>query len=385
MTLVARHAVRTDIGRHREVNEDAAVVEPPLYAVCDGMGGARAGEVASQLACVTLAERTAAGDALVDAAQAANAAVYTAANADDALAGMGTTLTAMALDGRVARFAQVGDSRAYLLRDGELRQVSLDHSIVGQMIRAGELTVEEAAVHPMRSILTRALGTEPQVDVDDYEVDLRAGDVVLLCSDGLSGMVPDESIAKLLAHDDPDESADLLVQEACRAGGIDNITVVVVHLGEGGGDGAAAPAGDGAAARAGEPPATQAAVVDAGSRPAAATPASATRDVRRARRLKRRARLLKLVLAVLLVVLVLAAVAALALQSLYFVGVDDGDVVVYSGLPWSLGPLKLQDVYVRGTLRYELLTLEQRRLIDKARVQSRDDALRLLQALETMP
>ena len=372
MTLVARHAVRTDIGRHREANEDTAVVEPPLYAVCDGMGGARAGEVASQLACVTLAERTAAGDTLVDAAQAANAAVYTAAAADDALAGMGTTLTAMALGGRVARFAQVGDSRAYLLRDGELRQVSLDHSIVGQMIRAGELTVEEAAVHPMRSILTRALGTEPQVDVDDYEVDLRAGDVVLLCSDGLSGMVRDESIAKLLAHDDPDESADLLVQEACRAGGIDNITVVVVHLDEGGGDGAAALAGDGTAARAAESPATQAAVVDAGSRPAAATAPP-------------RARRLKLVLAVLLVVLVLAAVAALALQSLYFVGVDDGDVVVYSGLPWSLGPLKLQDVYVRGTLRYELLTLEQRRLIDEARVQSRDDALRLLQTLETMP
>ncbi len=370
MTLVPRHAARTDIGRHREVNEDTAVVEPPLYAVCDGMGGARAGEVASQLACVKLAERTAAGDALVDAAQAANAAVYAAAAADDALAGMGTTLTAMALDGRVARFAQVGDSRAYLLRDGELRQVSLDHSIVGQMIRDGELTVEEAAAHPMRSILTRALGTESRVDVDEYEVELRAGDVVLLCSDGLSGMVPDESIAKLLAHDDPDESADLLVREACRAGGVDNITVVVVHLDEGG--------DDGAATRAGEPPATQAAVVGAASRPAAAMPAPATRDARLARRLK-------LVLAVLLVVLVLAAVAALALQSLYFVGVDDGDVVVYSGLPWSLGPLKLQDVYVRGTLRYELLTLEQRRLVDEARVRSRDDALRLLQTLETMP
>jgi len=375
VTLVARSAARTDIGLHREVNEDAAVVEPPLYAVCDGMGGANAGEVASELACVTLVERTAAGDDLAAAAQAANAAVYAAAAADDALTGMGTTLTAMVLDGRVARFAHVGDSRAYLLRDGELRQISLDHSVVGQMLRDGELTVEQAAAHPMRSILTRALGTEPTVAVDGYEVELQPADVVLLCSDGLSGMVADESIAELLDHEHPDESAAQLVKQARRGGGIDNITVVVVRVDEADDEG---DGGDDEPVAVGQDAASAVAAVPEAAPPVAASPAPASRDDRVARRLK-------LVLAVLIVVLVLATGAAVALQSFYFVGVDDGEVVVYSGLPWSLGPLRLQDVYVRGTLQYDALTPAQRRVIDEARIQSRDAALSLLEVLETVP
>ncbi|MEE4276628.1 MAG: Stp1/IreP family PP2C-type Ser/Thr phosphatase [Thermoleophilia bacterium] len=413
MTLVARHAVRTDIGLHREANEDAAVARPPLYAVCDGMGGARAGEVASELACATLDARVAAGDDIVAAAHAANAAVYDAAVDDETLTGMGTTLTAMVVDGDVARFAHVGDSRAYLLRDGELRQVSVDHSVVGQMIRDGELTLEQAAVHPMRSILTRALGTEPSVEVDAYELALRAGDVVLLCSDGLTGMVPDERLRRALRHDDPEESAAELVKQARRGGGLDNITAVVVHFAEAGGEAgsatvsaavagavddtavtAAAPdgltaddpsgGGGGSAAvddpAAGDDPvadAAAAAPLQAAPRAAPASP-EAEREALTTRRLK-------IVLAVLLVLLVLALGAAVSLQAFYFVGVDDGDVVVFSGLPWAFGPLKIQDVYVRGTRAYDSLTPLQQQLVDEARIQSRDGALGLLETLETLP
>ena len=439
MTLVARHAVRTDIGLHREANEDAAVARPPLFAVCDGMGGARAGEVASELACSTLGTRVGAGDDVIDAARAANAAVYDAAADDETLAGMGTTLTAMVLDGDVARFAHVGDSRAYLLRDGELRQVSLDHSVVGQMIRDGELTLEQAAVHPMRSILTRALGTEPSVEVDAYELALRSGDVVLLCSDGLTGMVPDERIQRALRHVDPEESAAELVKQARRGGGLDNITVVVVRFAAAGGDatgsaaagatsgaaaaaaaadvtatrdltpgdtagvddsavggpagvapdtadagvgGAAVSAGDDAAADTADDSAVSAAVtgpapLEAAPR-AASAPSAAEREARTVRRLK-------IVLAVLLVLLVLAVGAAVSLQAFYFVGVDDGEVVVFSGLPWGLGPLKIQDVYVRGTRAYDSLTPMQQQLVDEARIQSRDGALSLLETLETQP
>jgi len=408
VTLVARHAVRTDIGLHREANEDTALARPPLYAVCDGMGGARAGEVASELACATLAARVAAGDDAADAARAANAAVYDAAAGDPSLAGMGTTLTAMVLDGRRARFAHVGDSRAYLLRDGELGQVTADHSVVGQMIRDGELTVEQAAVHPMRSILTRALGTEPAVEVDTYEVELRAGDVVLLCSDGLSGMVPDERIARLLGGGDPDECAAALVKQARRGGGLDNITVVVVRVDEAATGGDAGAAGAAAGAAAPHPAAAPAAAGEASGEPAAAAdadpagaataegaadPAGAAAPLEAAsaaasaaaEREARTTRRLKVLLAVLVVILVLAIGAAVALQALYFVGVDEGEIVVYSGLPWTLGPLKVQDVYVRGTRAYESLTFAQRQLVDELRVRSRDDALRLLEALETTP
>ena len=161
MTLVARHGALTDIGLHRKTNEDTLVVQPPLYAVCDGMGGANAGEVASGLAAETLAAEVAGGTPLHAAAEAANAAVFRRAHDNLEQTGMGTTLTAFVLEGDTARFAHIGDSRAYLLRDGELRQVSDDHSLVGEMVRDGRLTEAEAAVHPHRSILSRALGTEP--------------------------------------------------------------------------------------------------------------------------------------------------------------------------------------------------------------------------------
>ena len=233
MTLVARHGALSDIGLHRKTNEDTYVVEPPLYAVCDGMGGANAGEVASGLAAQTLAAEVVKGTPIHAAAEAANTAVFQRAHDNVEQTGMGTTLTAFVLEGSTARFAHIGDSRAYLLRDGELRQVSDDHSLVGEMVRDGRLTEEEAAVHPHRSILSRALGTEPKARIDEFTEDLLPGDVLLLCSDGLSGPVTADAIKLALTRSDPQAAAERLILEARKQGGPDNITAVVVRLDEG--------------------------------------------------------------------------------------------------------------------------------------------------------
>ncbi len=231
MSLVARHAALTDIGLHRTTNEDSFVAEPPLFAVADGMGGAQAGEVASALALETLAEALAGQADLPAAAGSANGRVWRAARSDRARSGMGTTLTAVLLRGDRLEYAHVGDSRLYLWRDGRLQQVTDDHSLVGEMVREGHLSREAAQTHPQRSILSRALGTEPDVEIDTGELPLRAGDAVLLCSDGLSSMVTDDTIAGVLAAlDEPARVARRLVSEAKSGGGHDNITVVVLRF-----------------------------------------------------------------------------------------------------------------------------------------------------------
>ncbi len=175
MTLVTQHAALTHIGLHRRTNEDSLVAAPPLFAVCDGMGGAEAGEVASALAAETLAARFAAGEGIVAAARAANAAVYAHAGEHREESGMGTTLTALVVDDDEGHLAHVGDSRAYRLRDGVLQQLSADHSLVGEMVREGRLTPQEAAAHPHRSILSRALGTEAEVQVDEASIPPDSG------------------------------------------------------------------------------------------------------------------------------------------------------------------------------------------------------------------
>jgi protein phosphatase len=222
VTLVARIGALSDIGLHRKTNEDAFVTAAPLFAVCDGMGGALAGEVASALAAETLAAGQAGGRSLLEAAEAANTAVFAKAESDSGHQGMGTTLTAVRLEGETGHFVHIGDSRGYLLRAGELQQLTDDHSLVGEMMRDGRLTEEEAAVHPHRSVLSRALGTEPQVRIDEFEVDLEDGDVLLLCSDGLSGVVP---AARTLNLTLSPTVATRLVGWARMAGG-----VVPVHL-----------------------------------------------------------------------------------------------------------------------------------------------------------
>ena len=233
MTLRTAHL--THPGRKRRHNEDSYVHQPPLFAIADGMGGAKAGEVASGLAVEALHLRPdLSGDDeayVVDLIQEANRRVYTRASEDSEASGMGTTMTVALVDAANDRvtFGHVGDSRAYRIRDDELEQLTDDHSLVGELIRSGKLTREEAEVHPQRSVITRALGTDPDVDVDTFAVDTQPGDIFLLCSDGLSGMVSDKTILSIVRDNrrDLQAAAKALIAAANRGGGDDNITVVV--------------------------------------------------------------------------------------------------------------------------------------------------------------
>jgi len=235
---LGRSAGVSDTGRRRRRNEDSYVCEPPLFAVADGMGGAQAGEVASRLAAAVLQEVN--GDqlsrgAIAELIQEANRRVFQRSNEDAAASGMGTTLTvALVESSDTVAIGHVGDSRAYRVRDGRLEQLTEDHSLVGEMMRSGRLSAEEAEAHPQRSVITRALGTEPDVDVDTFTVETQPGDVFLLCSDGLTTMVPDREILSLVdaSGGDLERAARRLVEAANRSGGEDNITVVVFEIAE---------------------------------------------------------------------------------------------------------------------------------------------------------
>jgi PPM family protein phosphatase len=238
--LVGRAAGRTDTGRKRRQNEDAFVCDPPLFAIADGMGGAQAGELASRIAAAAFEEAAGAlrdEDGVVAAVRAANALIFERALNDPGVAGMGTTATVALVDEtrETLTVAHVGDSRAYRYRDGVLEQLTTDHSLVAELIRSGRLTEAEAAVHPHRSVITRVLGTDADVDVDTITVSLAPGDLVLLCSDGLSAMVRDEEIGRVLESTagDPHQAAESLVRAANAAGGDDNVTVVLFELVEG--------------------------------------------------------------------------------------------------------------------------------------------------------
>jgi len=231
MRVVA--GVATDTGRVRDHNEDAYIVEPPLYAIADGMGGANAGEVASQLALETIGEMQRAGETtLDDEVREANRVVFARSGEDTKFAGMGTTVTAALASADALHLVHVGDSRAYLLRAGSLRQLTRDHTLVDRMVQAGEISRDEADVHPHRNVLIRALGTEPKVDVEALDLGLLEGDQVLLCSDGLHDMVTESQISAILdvARGAPQDAAERLVRAANRAGGIDNITAIVLEV-----------------------------------------------------------------------------------------------------------------------------------------------------------
>ena len=225
---------RTDIGCLRDHNEDSLVVTPPLFAVADGMGGHAAGEVASEIAVNVLAERAPAhpdSEALGRAVEEANRAVIRAAHEGRGREGMGTTMTAAMLEGERLIIAQVGDSRAYLLHQGKLQQLTRDHSLMADMIEAGQLTPEEARTHPQRSVITRALGSDAHLHPDIYEINVETGDRLLICSDGLSGMIFDDQIENTLRRvQDPQRCASQLVNEAIAAGGHDNVTVIVADV-----------------------------------------------------------------------------------------------------------------------------------------------------------
>jgi PPM family protein phosphatase len=315
----------TDQGRTRAKNEDASLVddEHTLFAVADGMGGHRGGEVASHTAIEALRAAFAGGAAIDVAIARANDAVLARAAGNDELTGMGTTLTAVTVTGpNQLLFGHVGDSRAYLLRAAEMVRLTDDHSLVEELVREGRLTPEQAEAHPQRAIVTRALGVEADVEVDTYEISVDPGDRVLICSDGLTTMVRERDIERFARSErDPQRAADLLVAAANDAGGEDNITVIVIDVLE-----VAAPPEDGAAGY----PAVES--------PTTITPAAPPLLVPVEPRARRsRLRTVRGVLFVVLPLVVILGVATGVLgwyaRSSYFVGASRNEVVIYKGVP----------------------------------------------------
>lgn len=354
MKVVA--GVATDIGRIREGNEDSFLVEPPLYAVADGMGGARGGEVASQLALTTIEEGFLEDRAPLPAlVHEANAAVFARSNEDRRVAGMGTTLTAALIRGDLALLVHVGDSRAYLLRGGELRQVTEDHTLVERMVRAGEISPDEADVHPHRNVLLRVLGTEADVDVDETQLGLLEGDRLLLCSDGLTGMITDAQIQAILeAAVAPQDAADRLVRAANRAGGIDNITVVVLDLVEGD-------------------------EVDAGGGRPFASGVGSPGPARRTPRPELRRLVRPAIAVVAAIVVLLAAYTGLRawLDTRWYLGVANGHVAIYQGIPAEVLGFGLSEVDLETDLpALDVVSLPfYDGLAEGINVNSREDAL----------
>ena len=236
--MIGRVAAVTDPGRTRRHNEDSYVIEPPLFAIADGMGGAQAGEVASGLATAALKEgqADAGGEQRIsDLIQEANRRVYDRSSNDPNTSGMGTTITVALVENDHVSFGHVGDSRAYLIRDAQMEQLTEDHSLVNELLKTGKLSREEAETHPQRSVITRALGTDPDVDVDTVSVRTESGDLFLLCSDGLTDMGSEQSIIDVVERnrEDIDSALRALVKEANRGGGQDNITVVAFEIADG--------------------------------------------------------------------------------------------------------------------------------------------------------
>jgi serine/threonine protein phosphatase PrpC len=400
MLRVADFFADSDTGRARRANEDAFFAHAPVFAVADGMGGAQAGEVASRTVVDCLRRGLPDGgspeERLAALAEEANGLIHRKAAEDEQRAGMGTTLTAAYVDEDAVSFGHVGDSRAYLFRDAKLQQLTNDHSLVGEMVRRGKLTAEQAEEHPQRSIITRALGPEPAVEVDHMTTYARDGDVFLLCSDGLTSMLSDEQIERTLA-DAPNLRAagHALIDAANAAGGRDNITVILFRVEEAGGGATADQAtmvGEAA------PKASEVHEARASEEPATTATATATRpEVEQKQRApkrplppasaphKRRRRLPFAIVAVVAVVAVLGVAAWLATRAVFFVGTDSSGVVtIYRGLPYEL-PLGLklyEQYYASGVPATELPARRRRSLLDNE-LRSRSDATDLVRQLET--
>jgi PPM family protein phosphatase len=384
---------RSDTGRQRRTNEDRVFEQAPLFAVADGMGGARAGEVASGIVVDTLAEGLPdAGseeERLATVVQEANRRIHELAQSDPERAGMGTTVTAAYVGDDAVSVAHVGDSRAYRWRDGELERLTTDHSLVEELKRRGRLTEEEAEEHPQKSVITRALGPEADVEVDTLTYPARPGDVYMLNSDGLTGMVPEARIAELLSQT-PDLKAagQALIREANERGGRDNITVVLFRVEE------VAGAPDTEADRPTEigipaPTPEQVEEARAGA-PAPAAPRRTMPLPRREspdearRRPRRRVRGLGPALVVIAVLAVVGAGTWVASRAIYFVGTDsDGFVTIYRGLPYEGpgGADLYQKYYVSPVAASELSARRRKTLLDH-QLRSREDVTDLVRKLE---
>jgi PPM family protein phosphatase len=397
---------RTDIGRQRRGNEDSSFARPPVFVVADGMGGAQAGEIASRIAVETfergLPDDGSPEERLAACVQTANKQIYERSRTEHERAGMGTTLTAAYLDDTQVAIAHVGDSRAYLFRDGKLQRLTRDHSLVGELVRQGKLTEEQAEEHPQRSIITRALGPEPTVDVDTSTYPGRAGDVLLLCSDGLTSMISEEQIADTLASsEDLASAADQLIDEANAAGGRDNITVVLFRLEEVGADAPiehetmvgvpapGAPPGAGAptASTVAPPPDSPSTTTTAAVRVPLARTQGRPSDVDGTASRRRSRRFVKPLAVLLTIVIVLGLIGAggyLASRQLYFIGTNSqGIVTVYRGFPYDLpaGVHLYETYYVSGVPASEIPPDRRSSLLNH-HLRSQKDASSLVRTLE---
>jgi protein phosphatase len=404
MLRVAEQYTGTDTGLQRRANEDSLLARSPLFVVADGMGGAQAGEVASRIAVESfqggLGDPELPEERLAEGALEANARIHELSQSNAEHAGMGTTLTAVYVGAEEVAIAHVGDSRAYCLRDGELLRLTDDHSLVDELIREGRLTPEEAEDHPQRSIITRALGPEETVEVDTRSFRARAGDVYLLCSDGLTSMVPEARMAEILGeHMRLRDTGEALIAEANRAGGRDNITVILLRLEEvGAGDsGEAAAASAQSAANGADrtdalaqghttivraPPASrhprEQELPVAPRTPRMPTPQQPQQ--RRRRRLRRALPALVL----LIVVCALGAAAYIASQSVYFIGTDPrGLVSVFQGVPYELpGGIKLYNEYYTSGVSAATLPAGRRGALLDHKLRSEANASALIRGLE---
>jgi PPM family protein phosphatase len=401
MLRVAEQYAGTDTGRQRRANEDSLLARSPLFVVADGMGGAQAGEVASRIAVESfrhgLDDPSDPELGLSALALQANSRIHELSHSNAEQAGMGTTLTAMYVGEREVAIAHVGDSRAYCLRDGQLLRLTDDHSLVDELVRQGRLTPEEAIEHPQRSVITRALGPEGTVEVDTRSFRARAGDVYLLCSDGLTTMLGEAELAAvLLAHPRLSDAGEALIAAANAAGGRDNITVLLVRLEEVHAA-AGAPAGQseldtatgetplaedwaGEHATMSGVPAVSPPVSARRPRPPSASGSSGPPAAHRRFSLRRAG----VLVAVLVVLGLVGSAVYLALQSVYFIGTNSrGLVTLFRGVPYRLpGNLNLYSSdFVSGVSASTLSPERRRSLLDHS-LRSEGDAAALIRSLE---
>jgi protein phosphatase len=386
MLRIEEQAFRTDTGRQRSANEDSFFVRSPIFVVADGMGGAQAGEVASKAAADAFDRdlpSTSPEAFLRETIEAANREIHELAREDPSRAGMGTTITAVIVDaeGEAVAIGHVGDSRAYRLRGGKLERLTRDHSLVEEMRRKGQLTEEQAEDHPQRSIITRALGPEPDVEVDVQTVPATPGDLFLLCSDGLTTMLGEAQISSLLSGATSVEAAvRALVDEANRAGGRDNITALAFRL-----EDAAAPKDDPHGATLIGPSAEEAGLTGTEVRRRAA--AAAAKERRQKHEEKPRRRRGRAVAAALIGVLLIAAIAFGAWygnRQVWFLGTDDGGrVALYRGLPYELPfGVDLYEEHYASPIQTEGLPSRRRDAVTGHDLRSQDEATELLEEME---
>ena len=386
---------KSDVGRVRDGNEDSYLIQEPFFAVADGMGGHVAGDVASRTAVQTLSERIQDGpsigpDGLERAVKEANASIYEKAVSDRSLQGMGTTCTLLLVDGSELHIAHVGDSRAYLLRNGEISQLTEDHTLVGRMVKEGRLSPEEAERHPQRSIITRVLGVDDHVDVDLLTIPILEGDKVLICSDGLTSMIDADAIQEVLTEiENPQGAVERLIDLANEAGGEDNITAVLLSF-DGGEGGLVAHTAESHSA-------TQEVATAAVARRQETTQPGAHKEEMTGAfqipkekpapaREKRKSRPVLVTLILIALVLIAAAVAfkyAIVDNSYYVAATDDGRLAIYRGLPDKvLGMTFQEEVQTSDTSVSELPDFLMEDVEDAIEADSLEDAEATLSNLE---